>query len=345
MRLIMGSRRRDSQRLCSIERTSKQLSKGLGPKELSSTENAGKSMQSLPAWMRLYFYGMHGITLDIVISSMQRFLSTTDFKMLGFSSPYLCLVHCVTHFALEKIYLQKKIFHGRPVVFHFIFYPSVYVGMQILVGKATGSTNDVKSASAAHLAVQYLMALYYSEVFLKRFLRLQYHGAAKESPAALLQRASQGLPDIVRFAFFGMHGFMDEVFFTSFFNLVEKADRSLIGHSSLWSFLMYGSCSFVVEKLYLYLHYRRGWGAWKRLPIYIIFVYAWEFSWGLGLRQYNACSWDYSHYPLNFKGLITLMYLPGWICLSLYQDMLSNVLLRVEWSKGKSSVGTANGRW
>ncbi len=28
-------------------------------------------------------------------------------------------------------------------------------------------------------------------------------------------------------------------------------------------------------------------------------------------------------------GLVTLLYLPGWVCLSLYQDVLSNVLLRV----------------
>uniref|UniRef100_A0A9R1SEM0 Transmembrane protein 229A n=2 Tax=Cyprinus carpio TaxID=7962 RepID=A0A9R1SEM0_CYPCA len=138
-----------------------------------------------------------------------------------------------------------------------------------------------------------------------------------------------GLHGVLRFVFFGMHGFLDEVLFTSVFNLFEKADRALSGHTSLWSFLMYGSCSFVVEKLYLHLHFRRGWGTLQRLPIYICFIYMWEFSWGFALRQYDACSWDYSHYPLNFMGLVTLLYLPGWVCLSLYQDILSNVLLRV----------------
>uniref|UniRef100_A0AAY4DEV6 Transmembrane protein 229A n=1 Tax=Denticeps clupeoides TaxID=299321 RepID=A0AAY4DEV6_9TELE len=135
------------------------------------------------------------------------------------------------------------------------------------------------------------------------------------------------------FAFFGMHGFLDEVLFTSAFGLFERPDRTLRGHTSLWSFPMYGSCSFVVEKLYLYLHFERGWGAWRRLPLYIGFVYTWEFCWGLVLRQYRACSWDYSHYPLNFMGLVTLLYLPGWVCLSLYQDVLSNVLLRVTCTK------------
>nr|XP_010945986.1 unnamed protein product [Camelus bactrianus] len=139
---------------------------------------------------------------------------------------------------------------------------------------------------------------------------------------------SQGLPDLILFLFFGMHGFLDEIFFTFFFNLLGQGDGTTSGHTSLWSFFIYGSCSFVVDKLYLHLRYSRGWGTWKRVPIYVIFIYAWELLWGLGLRTWGACSWDYSHYPLNFMGLITLMYLPGWIFLSVYQDLLSNVLWR-----------------
>ncbi|XP_033888076.3 transmembrane protein 229A-like [Acipenser ruthenus] len=344
MRVIMTSRRRESQRICSVERASQNLSKRPRLKDLSSPENAGKPFQALPVWMRLYVYGMQGISLDILISSVQRFVYTTDMKLLGFSSPYLCIAHSITHFALEKMYLQKKSFQGRAVVFNFILYPLVYIGIQLLVGKTIVSTNNAKCLSVVNIAVLYLIALYYSQVFLKRFLRLQYHCSKKGTPTALIDMSSQRLPDIIRFLFFGMHGFLDEVLFTSFFNLVENSDQTLTGHTSLWSFLMYGSCSFVVEKLYLYLHYKRGWGAWKRLPIYILFIYTWEFSWGLGLRQYNACSWDYSHYPLNFKGLVTLVYLPGWICISLYQDMLSNVLLRVVCAESKNSKISANGR-
>ncbi|EAW83608.1 hCG32924 [Homo sapiens] len=174
---------------------------------------------------------------------------------------------------------------------------------------------------ALDLALQYVLALYHCQVFLKRFLRLRGAGGAP----------SQGLPDLPRFLFFGMHGFLDEIFFTFFFNVLGQGDGTTSGHTSLWSFFMYGSCSFVVEKLYFHLHYSRGWGTWKRVPIYVIFIYVWELSWGLGLRTCGACSWDYSHYPLNFMGLITLMYLPGWIFLSVYQDLISNVLWRVQY--------------
>ncbi|XP_077730222.1 transmembrane protein 229A-like [Canis aureus] len=44
----------------------------------------------------------------------------------------------------------------------------------------------------------------------------------------------------------------------------------------------------------------------EAVPVYVTFLYAWELCRGLGLRSCGACSWDYSHYPLNFMGLITL---------------------------------------
>ncbi|XP_031794828.1 transmembrane protein 229A [Sarcophilus harrisii] len=335
------------------------------PGALSTAEAAaapGAEDSTLPAWMRLYFYGMHGITLDVLISWARGFLHSPDLKMLGFSTPYHCLLHSLTQFALEKVYLQRR--HcPSTFAFNFFLYPSVHLGLQTLVGKALllishgGRQVSEAAPGALDLALQYVLAVYYSQVFLKRFLRLRYRrpqpqpswrgppllsdsrtaaapstGRPRPRGAGVVGGAtSQGLPDLFRFLFFGMHGFLDEIFFTFFFNLLGQEDGAINGHTSLWSFFMYGSCSFVVEKLYFYLHYSRGWGTCKRIPIYVLFIYTWEFSWGLGLRMCGGCSWDYSHYPLNFMGLITLMYLPGWIFLSFYQDLLSNVLWRVQY--------------
>ncbi|KAM4747981.1 transmembrane protein 229A [Rhinophrynus dorsalis] len=283
--------------------------------------------QPLPAWMRLYFYGMHGLTLDVLCSCARLFPHSQDYRLLGFSSPYRCLLHAVAHFALEKIYLQRKSFPDSSVAFHFVFYPSVFVGLHILLRKTVlQCCPQERPLCALELGLQYGLAVYYSQVFLRSFLRLHYQVSDPETNGA-----QHRLPLLLRFAFFGMHGFLDEVFFTSVFNVLEKPESALRGHTSLWSFFMYGSCSLVVEKLYFYLCYSRDWAAWQRLPIYIIFVYTWEFSWGLGLRAWNACSWDYSHYPLNFMGLVTLMYLPGWVFLSFYQDLLSKVLMRIRY--------------
>ncbi|KAM3859052.1 transmembrane protein 229A [Diretmus argenteus] len=297
--------------------------------------DAVESVRELPRWMRLYFYGMHGVTLDVLLSSVQGLLTDRDPKLVGFSSPYLCVLHSLSHFALETVYSQKSSFRGRSGVFHLVFYPSVYIGLQILIGNINTLTEQVRVVSGTQLAVHYVISLYFTQVFHRGVSRLQYRpsGPAHNLISTTQRGALHGLPGLARFLFFGMHGFLDEVVFTSVFNLVEKSDRSLSGHTSLWSFLMYGSCSFVVEKLYLHLHFRRGWGTWRRLPIYICFIYSWELTWGLALRQVDACSWDYSHYPHNFMGLITLVYLPGWVLLSLYQDVLSNVLLRIRCSK------------
>lgn len=344
-RVIMAGRWRDGARVCSGEQDG-----GLKPARKlrqqqepgSDTGDATEPPRGLPRWMRLYFYGMHGVTLDVLLSSLQGLLHSRDPKLMGFSSPYLCIMHSLTHFVLEKIYSQKRCFLGRPVVFHLVFYPSIYIGLQILIGNINTLAEQVRVVSGTQLVVHYILALYFSQVFHRELSHLQY----RPSFSADLQlegRPPHGLPGFARFLFFGMHGFLDEVLFTSLFNLVEKSDRTLSGHTSLWSFLMYGSCSFVVEKLYLYLHFSLGWGSWRRLPIYICFIYTWEFSWGLVLRQFNACSWDYSHYPHNFMGLITLLYLPGWICLSLYQDVLSNVLLRIKCTKDVHDLSEENG--
>ncbi|XP_021555030.1 transmembrane protein 229A [Neomonachus schauinslandi] len=335
------------------------------PEPLSTAEAPADGPDALPAWMRLYFYGMHGITLDVLVSSARRFASSPDLRMLGFSSPYRCLLHSLTHFALEKVYLQQRRCPSA-FVFNFLLYPSAHVALQTLAGQAlllalSSGPGGAAVPGTLDLALQYVLALYHCHVFLKRFLRLRYRrqpepqqpqhgpgappaplGAGAPGVAGGRQRLprggwgvggapSQGLPGLLRFLFFGMHGFLDEIFFTFFFNFLGQRDGPASGHTSLWSFFMYGSCSFVVEKLYFHLHWNRGWSTWKRLPIYVIFIYVWELSWGLGLRLCGACSWDYSHYPLNFMGLITLMYLPGWIFLSVYQDLLSNALWRVQY--------------
>lgn len=302
---------------------------------LKGASGGNAAAAPLPRWMRLYFYAMHGVTLDVLLSSLRGLVDHRDPKLVGFSSLYLCVIHTLSHLALETIYSRKSCFRARPAVFHLIFYPSVYIGLQILIGNVD---TQARLVSGTQLAIHYVLALYYGQVFHRGLSKLQYEPSCsvRSSPGRRDPRSRQ-LPGLVRFLFFGMHGFLDEVLFTSVFNLVETRDRSLSGHTSLWSFLMYGSCSFVVEKLYLHLHFRRGWGACRRLPIYVCFIYAWEFSWGLLLRQFGACSWDYSHYPHNFMGLITLLYLPGWVCLSLYQDVLSNVLLKIKLSQDGGS--------
>ncbi len=137
------------------------------------------------------------------------------------------------------------------------------------------------------------------------------------------------LPAFVRFYIYGIQGFCDEIIFTSLFDLICTGSLHLRGHSALSSFLIYGSCSFFVERLYVEMWLRRGIRQSVRVPVYLICVYTWEFMFGLILRQFDACPWDYSHYRFNCMGLITLEYAPGWLVLCLVQDVIADYLLRL----------------
>lgn len=110
------------------------------PRPSTEPLSAAQSLRELPRWMRLYFYGMHGVTLDVLLSSLQGVFKDRDPKLMGFSSVYLCIAHSLSHLVLEKLYSQKRCFRGRPVVFHLVVYPLVYIGLQFLIGNINALT-------------------------------------------------------------------------------------------------------------------------------------------------------------------------------------------------------------
>ncbi|XP_069141361.1 transmembrane protein 229A-like [Argopecten irradians] len=144
-----------------------------------------------------------------------------------------------------------------------------------------------------------------------------------------VKNRQKAVPAWARFYFYGMHGLLDEIVFTALFDMVfePSGNRALKGHSSIFSFFIYGSCSFLVEHLYVFLYLKHGVPRYIRLILYVCIAYIWEFSTGLFLRQFGACSWDYSHYKYNVMGLITLEYAPGWLVLSYLQDVVADFLL------------------
>lgn len=133
----------------------------------------------------------------------------------------------------------------------------------------------------------------------------------------------------LRLFFYGIHGFFDEILFTSLFSFVESnfQDWRFRGYSSLWSFFMYGFGSFVIERLYL--RWKDQW--YLPMPargvMYVLWVYLWELSCGLALRYFNACPWDYSNRQWNLFGLITLQYFPVWFVASIYHELVADYLL------------------
>ena len=147
------------------------------------------------------------------------------------------------------------------------------------------------------------------------------------------------LPWKQRLYFWGVHGIFIEVVFTSLWKWCESGDLTLTGHSSLWSFLIYGLGTFLIaEPVYFYLINHQI-SLILRVTAYVLITYTWEFSWGVLLKSYGANSWDYSHYNYNLYGVITLEYAPFWVICSLVFEFIMSLMTGVEevprWKKLK----------
>ena len=130
-----------------------------------------------------------------------------------------------------------------------------------------------------------------------------------------------------RLYFWGIHGIFTEVAFTCLYDQVFlKRDQALVGHSSLWSFLIFGLAPFLIgEPLHNFLK-RRHFNLPLRLLMYVLTIYAWEFCWGLLLVPWGANSWSYDQHRFNFMGIITLEYAPWWALAAVVFEYMLHIM-------------------
>ncbi|XP_049456827.1 transmembrane protein 229B-like [Epinephelus fuscoguttatus] len=140
----------------------------------------------------------------------------------------------------------------------------------------------------------------------------QRAGVEDEAPAAPRESiSSRPLSAAGRLYVYALHGCLCEVAFTAVWDWCSSQDRRLAGHSSLWALPMYATAIYLMEILrdrLLAQHFPLP----MRLTAYTLFIYLWEFSWGVGLRLLQACPWDYSGHRYNLGGLVTLEYALPW---------------------------------
>ena len=144
-------------------------------------------------------------------------------------------------------------------------------------------------------------------------------GSGRNANAPADGHGPQPLSPLARFYVYALHGCLCEVVFTAVCDWYDTRDRRLAGHSSLWALPMYASALLLMERLSAVLQARR-WPLSLRLVAYTLFIYLWEFSWGLGLRLLGACPWDYSGHRYNLAGLVTLHYALPWAVASLIAE-------------------------
>ncbi|XP_038155440.1 transmembrane protein 229b-like [Cyprinodon tularosa] len=119
------------------------------------------------------------------------------------------------------------------------------------------------------------------------------------------------LSAVFRLYVYALHGCLCEVAFTAVYDWCSTRDRRLTGHSSLWALPMYATAIFFMEGLRTRL-LAQHFSLPVRLTAYTLFIYTWEFSWGVGLSLLGACPWDYSTHRYNLGGLVTLEYGLAW---------------------------------
>jgi uncharacterized membrane protein len=110
-----------------------------------------------------------------------------------------------------------------------------------------------------------------------------------------------------------MYGWCIEVCWTGLGSLVHR-DPKLMGQTSLHMFPIYGMAA-LIEPLSARL---------KKFPtvtrgiIYMLGIYAVEYTTGTYLKKRGRCPWDYSGTPFHIGGVIRLDYAPLWFLTGLF---------------------------
>jgi len=125
---------------------------------------------------------------------------------------------------------------------------------------------------------------------------------------------------LLRIMLFACFGLLIEVFFTAAFALFN-GNWNMHGHSSPWMTVVYGLLGVfggvVSEQLKL-----RHIPFLLRAFIYMLLIFLVEYFFGVLFQMVGLQIWDYSDYPLNLHGHITLLYAPFWFFLGLWVEYL-----------------------
>lgn len=106
----------------------------------------------------------------------------------------------------------------------------------------------------------------------------------------------------------GLIGWTMELFTTSLRHFHCDHDKRFVGNTSLLMFPIYGMAAAMapIHKILCKQNVLvRGF-------IYMMLIFATEYTTGWLLRKFDMCPWDYSDADLNVDGLIRLDYGPWW---------------------------------
>lgn len=134
---------------------------------------------------------------------------------------------------------------------------------------------------------------------------------------------------LIRFFIYGLLGWCWEVVWTA---VTEKAwgkqrDWRLAGHTYLWMFPTYGLLAPLGEPIH---NFMRAHFWLLRGLVYLLGIWIVEYVTGWLLRKLTGkCPWDYSNFPWNFQGIVTLEYAPVWFVFGLAFERVHDALVKL----------------
>lgn len=127
-----------------------------------------------------------------------------------------------------------------------------------------------------------------------------------------------------RFLIYGLLGWNIEVIWTGLYSLTT-GDVNLVGSTSLWMFLIYGSAAFVLEPVHDRI---RSWRWPLRGLIWLILIWTMEYGAGFVLREFLGVTPWYYDGKYAIDGLVRLDYAPAWFVVGLLFEKAHDILLK-----------------
>ena len=121
-----------------------------------------------------------------------------------------------------------------------------------------------------------------------------------------------------KFLLCGFSGWCMECFWTGLHSVVSQKDPYLYCRTSVWMFPIYGMAVFI----HPLSQHMKNYSLVSRGIIYMLLIFAIEFSTGELLKRYHACPWNYSTSRFHFDGVIRLDYAPLWFLVGLFYEQL-----------------------
>lgn len=135
------------------------------------------------------------------------------------------------------------------------------------------------------------------------------------------------LPCVYRLYFWGVNGIFLELMFTALW----KSDTTrFTGVYTICAFLVYGLGTLLLAESARTIMIGFRFAMMTRALGYVVMILTCELIGGAFLDLFEARPWNYSQFTYNYKGLITMEYIPLWYFVGMYFECIIFLMKRLK---------------